>query len=245
MAQTTLPAGNAYTNDRATYAYRKGVSPNTLSEISSKTKIFATAATGTDNGVHNQIGVISQFDPSETRNIETVRGIGFGDMVAELVPGVTEPMSLSVTRTAQYLAGIYQVFGYKGGIDGLVRSLKHHRWPFDIHKETVFSSLVASTSRKPTESNEQLKSPTAAADGAAILPASKSEEQAESQQALLTIFEGCWIQDWNTSYTSDSALVQENCTMMVSDVYDGSGTWSSILSNPATGNAGNSARTKN
>lgn len=219
------------------YVYRKGVTPNTLSEISSKTRIFAASASEKTAGSRTQVGVISQFDPTESRNIETVRGIGFGDMVAELVPGVTEPMSISVTRTAQYLSGIYQVFGYNGGIDGLVRSLKHHRWPFDVVKETIFSELVTAATSDVAGApgpKEQITSAT---------PNPEVDLTGNAYKAINTMFEACWFQDWNTSYTSDSALVQENCTMMVSDVYDLYGTWQGVIKAPNTGNSNNSART--
>src|SRR5512135_483596 len=125
--------------DTDSYIFRKGVTPNTLSVISSKNRIFAFNSTGKQV----QIGVIATFDPSEARTIEAIRGIGFGDQIAELVPGVTDPMTISVTRTALYLANIFQVFGYKAGMDGIARSLKHHRWPFDIRQEQVFSALAA------------------------------------------------------------------------------------------------------
>lgn len=194
----------ALRSDQDTYVVRKGVSPNTVSEISSKTKIFATPAGSDSQGIEGriQVGVISQFDPQESRSIEPIRGIGYGDQIAELIPGVTEPMTLSITRTAQYLANVYQVFGYKGGIDGLVRSLKHHRWPFDVEKETVFSEVVSEKMGDTSNTVDR-------------------EDGGVDFQALTTLFEGCWFQDWNTSYTSDSALVTENCSMMVSDVYDG------------------------
>jgi len=71
-----------------------------------------------------------------------VRGIGFGDQVAELVPGNTESMSISVSKTLLYILNLMQSTGYKGGVDGLVRSLKHHRWPFDVKQEMVFSELA-------------------------------------------------------------------------------------------------------
>lgn len=189
----------AIKSDQDTYVVRKGVSPNTVSEISSKTKIYAVPA-GADQETKIQVGVISGFNPSESRSIEPIRGIGFGDQIAELIPGVTDAMSLSIDRTAQYLSNMYQAFGYNGGIDGLVRSLKHHRWPFDITKETVFSELVTD------------------------LAADKDGTQSSTDDnfsALRTIFEACWFSDWNTSYSSDTALVQESCSVMVSDVYDG------------------------
>jgi hypothetical protein len=222
----------ALQSDHDTYVVRRGVSPNTVSEISSKTKIYAkpTAIGDADSGediASTQVGVIASFDPNESRSIEPVRGIGFGDQVAELIPGVTEPMTISIVRTAQYLANVYQVFGYKGGVAGLVRSLKHHRWPFDIRKETVFSEIVNGYAG----GNE----------GSSLQDETNPIDSGDSLKALVTMYEGCWFQDWSTSYSSDTALVQENCSMMVSDVYDGTNhvAQNSILD---TGNKNQSVR---
>ena len=188
-----------------TYVHRKGLTPNTLSVVSSKNKLFAVPSKDGETTM-KQIGILATFDPSESRSIEPVRGIGFGDQIAELVPGVTEPMSLSVNRTATYLSMIFQVFGYKGGIDGLVRSLKHHRWPFDVKQELVFSELVSGN-----------------LDTTAITQdPSDQRDAAANFQALVTVYEGCWMQDWSTSFAADTALVQENVTVMVSDVHSGS-----------------------
>jgi len=195
--------------DSDTYIFRKGVSPNTLSVISSKNRIFAFNA----YGEKTQIGVVATFDPSEARTIEPVRGIGFGDHIAELVPGVTDPMTISVTRTALYLSNIYQVFGYKAGVDGIVRSLRHHRWPFDIWQEVVFSALATQFENK---------TPNAVGD-ALELPTTDSSDVIEGKgdnntQALLTIYEACWMSDYSISFASDTALVQETVTINVSDV---------------------------
>ena len=189
------------TRDYDSYIFRKGVSPNTLSVISSKNRIFAVNAVGD----LKQIGVIATFDPSEARTIEPIRGIGFGDHIAELVPGVTDPMTISVTRSALYVSNIYQIFGYKSGIDGLVRSLRHHRWPFDIRQEVVFSRLAYEN----TGLKENLADVTELA----------SEDQTDGAvQALVTIYEACWISDYSISYASDTALVQETVTINVSDI---------------------------
>ena len=196
--------------DYDTYIFRKGVSPNTLSVISSKNRIFAYNASGTKT----QIGVVATFDPSEARTIEPVRGIGFGDHIAELVPGVTDPMTISVTRTALYLSNIYQVFGYKAGVDGIVRSLRHHRWPFDIWQEVVFSALAA----KFTDQG------IAAVDGSVEEPSELEYDAIEgvdgldNTKALLTIYEACWMSDYSISFASDTALVQETVTINVSDI---------------------------
>jgi hypothetical protein len=191
--------------DKDTYVTRKGVSPNTVTEISSKTKIWATSSADSSEGVSNpiQVGVIASFDPSESRSIEPIRGIGFGDQIAELIPGMTEPMSISVSRAAQYLANMFQVFGYKGGASGLVRSLKHHRWPFDIIKETVFSEIVSTKVSSDLTLEESMG------------------VNESAFKALKTYMEGCWFSSWSTSYTSDSVLVQEQVDIQVSDIYDG------------------------
>jgi hypothetical protein len=189
------------TADKDSYIFRKGVTPNTLSVISSKNRVFAYDASGNKA----QLGVIATFDPSEARTVEPIRGIGFGDHIAELVPGVTDPMSISVTRTALYLSNIYQIFGYKSGIDGIVRSLRHHRWPFDIYQELIFSDLAVSN--YSNNLNTQAGS-----------AGSPEQVTTENAQALITIYEACWISDYSVSYASDTALVQETVTINVSDI---------------------------
>jgi hypothetical protein len=185
--------------DRDTYVHRLGVTPETASVISSKNKIYAIPADG-DQSTAFQIGVLATFDPAESRTIEPVRGIGFGDHVAELVPGATEPMTLGITRTAQYLSMIFQVFGYKGGVDGIVRSLRHHKWPFDIVQEVVISRLPAVIT------------------GGTGAPGITAKGLNGELDAILTYYEGCWISDYGISYAADAALVQENVTVNVTDI---------------------------
>lgn len=193
--------------DTDSYIFRKGVTPNTLSVISSKNRIFAYNSTG--NQV--QIGVVATFDPSEARTIEPIRGIGFGDQVAELVPGVTDPMTISVTRTALYLSNIFQVFGYKAGMDGITRSLKHHRWPFDIRQEVVFSALAASMTDGNVVTQMQKNAQT-------VIKDPRDEKDINSKYAIVTFYEACWISDYSVSYASDTAMVQETVTINVSDI---------------------------
>lgn len=193
------------TRDRDTYVFRHGVTPETMSVISSKNKIYAVPADGTDKQLL-QIGVTSTFNPSESRTIERVRGIGFGDHVAELVPGQTEPMTIAVTRTAQYLSMLFQVFGYMGGLDGIVRSLRHHKWPFDIRQEIVTSLLP------------QVTTAAAAAGGAGVQNKTSDDFDSDQAFAIITLYEGCWFADYNTTYAADTALIQENCTINVTDI---------------------------
>lgn len=205
-----MAASTGSGSDRDAYIFRRGVTPNTLSVISSKNRIYAVNSLGNNA----QIGVIATFDPSEARTIEPIRGIGFGDKIAELVPGVTDPMTISVTRTALYLANIYQVFGFKSGIDGVTRSLRHHRWPFDIQQEIVFSTFASER-----ETGVSPATGTGFDTPQGMVNIGTSFKTGEGTEALITIYEGCWISDYSVSYAADTALVQETVTINVSDVY--------------------------
>lgn len=188
------------------YLNRQGASAQTKSVVSSRFKIYAPAA---GVGKFQRLGVCSTFNISESRQIDAVRGLGCGDQVAELIPGVTQPMELSITRTALYLAGIFQVLGYKGGVSGLVRSLKHTKWPFDIRTEIVFSEL--------------------ASEAKDISQATKAEVPFEGGlnnlgnpglYAVATVYEGCWIGSYSTAYNVDQAAVTEDVSVTVSDIFD-------------------------
>lgn len=187
-----------------TYIYRVGSSPNTRVAISQKNRVFSRPFT-TGSPVEKQVGVLATFDYSESRAVDPVRGVGFGDKIQELVPGVTEPMSLTLNRTLLYTAGIVQEVGYKGGVDGLVRSLRHHKWPFDIRSELVFSELVT------------------AKDQAAILV--KVQGTDTPNYALITYFEACWLNSISVSFPSDSAIVMEDASATCTDVSDGVSTY--------------------
>lgn len=183
-----------------TYIYRKGSSPNTRVAISQKNRVFSRPyATGAPT--EKQVGVLSTFDYSESRAVDPVRGVGFGDKIQELVPGVTEPMAVTLNRTLLYTAGIVQEVGYRGGVDGLVRSLRQHKWPFDIRSELVFSELV--TNR----------------DLASILVQTQATD--DPNLALVTFFEACWLNSVSVSFPSDSAIVMEDAAATCTDVTDG------------------------
>lgn len=159
-----------------------------------------------------KLGVTSSFGVNESRQVEAVRGLGYGDQVAELVPGVTSPMTLQVTRTCLYLANLMQVLGYKAGASGAVRSLKHHRWPFDIKTEIVFSQLASEDgnvgfSIKADIPNEgglnNLGNP--------------------GLYAIATVYEGCWMESYSTNYQVEQAAVSEDCSITVTDIFDVAG----------------------
>lgn len=203
------------------YVYRKGMSPETRTVISTKNKIYAKAAKQTN---FSQIGVVASFEPSDSRNVEAIRGIGYGDQIAELVPNASEPISISVTRSALYLSLLMQTFGYNAGVDGLVRALKHHRWPFDIKQEIVFSEI---SSREV---------------GSATGSVSSTEG---NLRALITLYEGCWMTQYSWSYSSDTSLVQENCEISCSDILDNKSNYETYIApgqdtgnNPFTSGSG-------
>lgn len=192
--------------------YRYGTTPQTRTVVSSKNRIFAPAA---EQNQLIQIGVIASFSPTESRDVEQIRGIGFGDQIAELVPGVTQAMTISVVRTALYLANVMQVFGYNAGTSGLVRSLRHHKFPFDVKHEMVFSELTENASAPNTKT--------------VSLPGGNA-------QALVTFFEACWMNSWSSEFTSDAAMVQENVEMTVTDITDAASTYNEFIDSGLSGN---------
>jgi hypothetical protein len=239
MANTDLsPEGGIQGSSQI---YNFGTSPNTRSVVTQKVRVLAPAYGGI--GLF-QIGVLSNFGPTESRTIEPVRGIGFGDIIAELVPGNTEPMTASVERTMLYLSNLWQSTGYASGVSGPVRSLRHHRWPFDVEQQIVFSTIAdremtATGDGTGTEGNfngvsgsyGSLKYDGALGGGG---PQGGFGSAPGSHQILITYYEGCWWGDWNTSFQKDTAMVMESGTMTITDVHD----FSSVLYGEflATGN---------
>lgn len=188
--------------DKDSYIYRKGASPATRVAISQKNRVFSSPwAPSSGQAKLKQVGVLSTFDYSESRSVDPVRGVGFGDKIQELVPGVTEPMSVTLNRTLLYTAGIMQELGYRAGVDGLVRSLRHHKWPFDIQSELVFSELINNTSE--------------------LANVTVKRQGVDGSLALITYFEACWLESVSASFPSDSAIVMEDASAKATDVTDG------------------------
>lgn len=207
--------GSPREND--TYIYRMGTAPNTRVAVSQKNKIYAYMV-GKQKFQH--IGVVSEFGFDESRSVEAVRGIGFGDQVAELVPGVTEPMTITLNRTLLYTVNVFQVLGYKGGVEGLVRSLRHHRWPFDLKQELVFSEL---------SSRDDVVGVPIAPKNAVTQPQGVANLATNAIKALFTFYEGCWINSFNASFTADAAMVAENTSVTVTDIIDGFSTYGEYI----------------
>jgi hypothetical protein len=192
-------------SDATSYIYRQGTAPATRAAVSQKSKVYSYMV---GKQAFQQIGVVSEFSHDESRTIEPIRGIGFGDQVAELVPGVTEPMTLTINKTLLYAVNLMQALGYRAGVEGLVRSLKHHRWPFDIKQELVFSEISSAQD----------------IDGATVSNAANQptgEGFLTPVRALFTFFEGCWMNSYNASYTADAAIVAETSSVTVTDIIDG------------------------
>lgn len=193
-----------------TYIYKRGTAPETKAAISSKVKIFSYAYGESAGWI--QIGVMSTFSPSQSRGADPIRGVGYGDQIAELVPGVSDPVTISVERTCLNLSNLFQVFGYKGGADGLVRALKHHRFPFDIRQEMVISEL--DSQREDGYFNN--------VNGEGATLASRQNRAAsQSPRAIITIYEGCWMTSYDFSVSSDTSMISESTSISCTDIVDG------------------------
>jgi hypothetical protein len=201
------------------YMYKYGTTPNTRTVVSQKVRILAPAY-GAQTKQLYQIGVLSNFAPTQSRTVEPVRSIGFGDIVAEMVPGNTEPMTCSTERTLLYLSNLWQATGYAGGVDGPARSLRHHRWPFDVLQQIVFSVIadteigVGAVDTVRTLDYGQTWKPGAGAG---------------SHNILVTMYEACWWQDWNATFNKDTAMVAESGTFTTTDVHDFSSTYGEFM----------------
>lgn len=223
----------------SSYLYDFGTSPQTRTAVSQKVRIL-TPAYGSEAGTLLQMGVLSSFSPNESRTIDTLRGIGFGDQIAELVPSVTEAMTASFERALLYLSNLWQATGYAGGVSGPVRSLRHHRWPFDIEQQLVFSTIadVDLTGQSGVGFNgaggafdggvKEIQYPTVTNDPNA------NPGDLRGHTAIITLYEACWFNSWSlTNLSRDSGMLMETGDVTISDVHDFSSEYGEFL---ATGN---------
>lgn len=181
------------------YVYQKGTSPNTSLLNSQKVKVFASHPGGADPTA-NQIGLLQSWAPSQSRPTEFVRGIGYGDRVAEQSVGVTD-LTGSLSIAVMYLVNMMQVLGYNAGSSGIIRSLKHHRWPFDIKEQIVIPSFISADSF----SYQQGANKSTGISGGGIIQ---------------TYYEGCWMQDYNITFEIGGSTVMQDCSVNITDVYD-------------------------
>ena len=232
--------------------YKFNSSPNTRAVVSQKCRVL-TPAYGSPDGLLYQIGVVSSFTISgSSRDAGEYRGIGFGDQIAGLVPGVTGVHTVSFTRALLYLSNAHQAFGYAGGIDGPVRTLQQHRWPFDVEQQLVFSSIadveaegasaqglvdVDFTSQNATGSIAYSNAPQGDADPNTEGVQATRNDYSTSQQkhkALITYCEGCWITSIdNGEMSADGGLISQSVEANVTDVHDLYSTYGEFMS---TGN---------
>jgi len=220
------------------YIYNQGASPNTRTAVSQKIRILAPAY-GENTALH-QMGVVSQFAPTMSRTVDNVRGVGYGDKIAELVPSVTEPTTGNLERALLYLCNLWQGTGYAAGVDGPVRSLAHHKWPFDLEQQIVFSTLAdmdigaeatggtSGTSGQFDGGVKRISYPKVTQD-----PKSQPGDGARGHTAIITIYEACWFTSWNVTFAKDSGVIMESGDVIVSDVHDFASVYGEFL---ATGN---------
>lgn len=233
--------------------YKFNSSPNTRSVLSQKCRIL-TPAYGSTDGLLYQIGVVSSFSAgSSARGADPIRGVGFGDQIAELVPGVTGEHSLSFDRALLYLSNAHQAFGYAGGIDGPVRTLQQHRWPFDVEQQIVFSSLADTetanstaeglvdidfTSQNATTAgslgNTEVDAGGNVAGQAGNEPIAAGQAGSQKHKALITYFEGCWMTDIGFGdISADGGVITQSVSATATDVHDLYSTYGEFMS---TGN---------
>jgi hypothetical protein len=219
----------------SSYLYDMGTSPNTRTAVSQKIRIL-TPHYGNSQALQ-QMGVLSQFNPSQSRSVEPVRGVGFGDKVAELVPSVTEPTTGNFERALLYLSNLWQATGYASGVDGPVRSLAHHKWPFDIEQQVVFSTLA---DMDLGVGNQGMGNESGTFEGGVkkvTFPQVTNPEQRTvsnpGHSALITIYEACWFTSWSTTFAKDSGMIMESGDVTVTDVHDFASVYGEFM---ATGN---------
>jgi len=180
------------------YIYQKGTTPNTSLLNSQKVKVFSAHPGGSDPA-GNQIGLLQSWAPAHSRPTEPVRGIGHGDRIAEQSVGVTD-LTGSLSIAVMYLVNIMQVLGYNAGSSGIIRSLKHHRWPFDIKEQIVIPAFIQ--------------------DDLTYQQGSNKTAGISSGNLIQTYYEGCWMQDYNISFEIGGSTVMQDCSINITDVYD-------------------------
>lgn len=185
--------------DSGGYIYRPGATPNTRLLNTQRVKIYSRNS----DGQFTQMGLLQTWNPTESRPIEPHRGIGWGDQIAELGVGVTD-ITATVTVMMMYLKGIMEVFGYKAGASGAVRSLKHHCWPFDVREDILIPTFLG---------NETIAGSQDTGDIFA--------GETGNIKVIRTFYVGCWMNDYNKSFNVGETAVAQDCTITITDVHNG------------------------
>jgi hypothetical protein len=171
--------------------------------MSSAVRIFSRNGR---TGNFQQIGLIQSFKPTDTRKMERARGIGFGDRVAEIVPGLTD-VSITVSRMCMYDINILESYGYDTGYNlgapaGKVRTLAHQKNPFDINEVLVFHY------RQPESSTPGFNLP--------------NQPAANLQNYTSFWYYDCWMNNWARSNEITGNLIyMEDVNIDVTWVNDG------------------------
>jgi hypothetical protein len=147
----------------------------------------------------------------------------------------------SLERALLYLANLWQATGYAGGVDGPVRSLAHHRWPFDIEHQLVFSSLADSdlgvanvgTSGASRGFGNGLQKVRYPGNGPVAYPTGDGTGggygTTPGHSAIITMYEACWFTSWSATYSQDQGQIMESGDVTVSDVHDFSSVYGEFL----------------
>lgn len=228
----------------SSHIYDYNASPNTRAAISQKVRILSPVykANAQNNSLLYQLGVVSSFTYDLSRSVEDIRGIGFGDQIAERVPGVSEPVELSMERTLLYLSNGHQAFGFAGGVDGPVRTLQHHRWPFDIEQQLVFSSIadVEIKDREDSDFHKGIRD--IDFSGQNVTGAQETYGDNQKHKAIITYFEACWMTSiTGANVAADSSMMTESIGCAVSDIHDLFSTYGEFLpsgNDPSIGQVG-------
>lgn len=229
-----VPSGTGNQPQGSSYIYNTGTTPNTRAAVSQKVRVMTLAYGGTQA---QQIGVVSSFSISQSKTVDAIRGIGFGDIVAELVPGVTDPETADFERALLYLSNLWQATGYAAGVDGPVRSLRHHRWPFDIEQQLVFSTLADADIAGPEDANSP-------GNGTGFTKGRQEQDfgyqnvveddqggnyENTAHSALITFYEGCWFNSYSVSFAADSGMIAESGSVTITDTHDLASTYGEFL----------------
>lgn len=196
-------------------------SPQTHAAISQRNKLY-TRGDDTDQFNHF-LGAISSFGITDARDVTDVRGIGMGDRFIELVPGYSSVYTITVARTMFYMSNLQQELGYKSGVSGFVRALRHHKYPFDIRQELVFSELVQNHSDFDQDNLPAgvtgMRFPES--DGENSSNVNETDKSVDSLYAIVTLYLACWLTSNNATYETAGNLVSENGNISVTDICDG------------------------
>jgi hypothetical protein len=229
MANTDSKPANGAQGSSHIYDYN--ASPNTRAAISQKVRLLSPVyRPGADNNsLLYQLGVCSSMNADFNRGVEDIRGIGFGDQIAERVPGVSDPVDVSIERTLLYLSNGHQAFGFAGGVDGPVRTLQHHRWPFDIEQQLVFST-IADAESGTTNEDHQKGIRDIDFSGQNVTGATEAYGAEQSHKAIITYFEACWMTSISGANPSaDSSLMTQSISAAAQDVHDLFSTYGEFL----------------